>query len=229
MKQTALFIRDDPEEAGIWTMGLYKLRLEVVIADSKEQALEQLQDKMFDLIIINAQCVPMGGIALCRELRGEIANPILILAPRRDEEFVLEAYQAGVDECIPTSIDPRVFLAKVRVWLRHAWTVATASLDNVQVGQLQLDPERRQITLPNGSVIRLTNLEFRLLHLLMAHPGKVMETNLIVDRVWGYTGEDESVVLKNMIYRLRRKIEPDPTQPTFIKTIPGEGYTFRCE
>jgi len=87
-----------------------------------------------------------------------------------------------------------------------------------------LDPDRRQLRLPDGGEISLTNLELRLLHLLMSHPGQDLEANMIIDRVWGFETVD-SAELKNVVYRLRRKIEPDPAHPRTIQTVPG-GYIF---
>lgn len=157
----------------------------------------------------------------------EAVNPILLMTPRRHEAHLLEAYQAGVDECIVKPISPSLFLAKVKSWLRRSWTVPAEALNGVQAGDLQLDPARRELITATGSVVKLTNLEFRLLHLLMSHRGQVLDSNLIIDRVWGYTGGGNSVLLKNVVYRLRRKVEPDPSQPRYIQTATGERYTFQ--
>jgi DNA-binding response OmpR family regulator len=78
-----------------------------------------------------------------------------------------------------------------------------------------------------GSAVKLTNLEFRLLHLLMAHPGQVLEAGVIIDRVWGYPDTGDSVLLKNLVYRLRQKVEPEPGEPRYIGTVAGVGYAFQ--
>ena len=85
---------------------------------------------------------------------------------------------------------------------------------------------RRTVMTPGGSVVKLTNLESRLLHLLMSHPNQVLPSEVIVERVWGYVGNGESSLLKNVVYRLRSKLEPDPRQPAYIHTVAGEGYMF---
>jgi DNA-binding response OmpR family regulator len=94
------------------------------------------------------------------------------------------------------------------------------------VGDLRLDPAWRTILTADGSAIKLSTLEFRLLHLLMINRGQVLPSDIIVDRVWGYGGEGDSTLLKNLVYRLRRKIEPDPRQPRYIQTVAGEGYSL---
>ena len=92
---------------------------------------------------------------------------------------------------------------------------------------MHLDPAKRQVTLAEGKVVKLTTLEFRVLHLLMSHPGWVMKTDDILQRVWGYYGNGDRDLLKNVVYRLRRKIDPDPNHPRFIFTEAGLGYRFQ--
>jgi DNA-binding response OmpR family regulator len=77
-------------------------------------------------------------------------------------------------------------------------------------------------------LIRLTNLEFRLLHFLMLNEGKVVDSGLIVERVWGRSNQGDSALLKNVMYRLRRKIEPEPAHPHYLQTLSGEGYLFHA-
>ncbi len=115
----------------------------------------------------------------------------------------------------------------MRAWLRRAWTVPTEALTVLDVGGLRLNPEKRLVDLPDGGQIPLTNLELRLLHLLMSHSGQVLKPSTMIDRVWGYESA-EGAVLKNMVYRLRRKIEPDPAHPHYIRTVDG-GYVYQVK
>jgi len=222
-----LFISDDVEAEHVWAYALSRRGLEVILATSVSEAVDQWGQETFDLVIIDVYTPHLDGIALCQRLRAEVINPILLLASRRDEAYILEAYKAGVDECITKPISHPLFLAKVMAWLRRAWTVPAMALPNLQVGDLQLDPIWRQVVKTTGEAVKLTNLEFRLLHLLMSRPGQVLETNVILDRVWSYAGRGDGVLLKNVVYRLRRKIEPDPHQPRHILTAAGEGYMFQ--
>lgn len=220
-----LYVSDDHETADIWAFALQQMGLVVTLATTAADAVRRWEQDTYDLILIDVSGPDLDGIALIRRLRPEAANPILLLSPSRDEALCLQAYAAGVDECIVKPLSPALFLAKVRSWLRRAWTVPSAQLEVLQAGALRLDPARRAVTLANGATARLTNLEFRLLHLLMTHAGQPLPSELIVSRVWGYSGGD-SVVLKNLVYRLRGKIEPNPGQPQYIQTAPGGGYVF---
>ncbi len=229
MIKSALLVNDDPEQGKIWANLLRQTDLDVATIGFANGDWDDLQDKGFDVMVVITRGNQTKGINFCRRVRSEFTNPILLLSPRRDEDHVLEGYTAGIDECIPTSIDPRLFIAKLRAWLRRSWTVAAVALDPIQAGKFHLDPERRQLMLLNGACVKLTNLEFRVLYLLMSHLGKALETKFITQRVWGYSAEDESVVLKNVIYRLRRKIEQDPASPSYIRTIPGLGYSLDAD
>ena len=227
MSQSILFIQDESDVGSLWATVLRQKNLNVTSVQLENDLLEVLQAQQFDLIIACIiQCRDLSA-QVCQKLRRVFTNPILLIASGRDEEYVLQAYAAGIDEYIPTSIDPRILLAKVNAWLHHSWTVSAAALDHVQFNKIHLDTERREITLPNRVAQKLTNLEFRVLHLLMTHPGQPIETTLIIDRVWGYSvNNDVSALLKNVVYRLRRKVEPDPSQPVHIVTVPGTGYLF---
>ncbi len=221
-----LFVSDDLETAQLWAFGLNQKGLETVVARSAREALDYWAKDTYDLIIINVYSAQIDGIELCRCLRTEIVNPILLFTHSSDESYLLAAYEAGADECVVKPIGVRLFLAKVMAWLRRSWTVPAEALDTVQAGELRLDPARRQLTKPDETVVKLTNLEFRLLHLLMTHQGQVLETNTIVERVWGFSGSGDSTLLKNVVYRLRRKIEADPGQPRYLQTMAGEGYAI---
>jgi len=221
-----LLVSDDPEAGRIWAYVLGQRRLEITTARSAEDALNRWAEGGFDLVVIDVYTSQLDGIGFCRRLRAEAIVPILMFTPRSDEAYVLEAYRAGAGECVVKPISPSLFLAKVNAWLRLSWAIATDTLDGLKAGDLCLDPARREVKNGSESAVRLTNLEFRLLYLLMSHRGRILESGVIVDRVWGYTDCDESALLKNAVYRLRRKIEKDPGQPHYIQTVAGIGYVF---
>jgi DNA-binding response OmpR family regulator len=222
-----LLVTDDPEAGRIWAYVLGQQRSEIIAARSAEDALKRWEEEGgFDLIVIDVYTSQLNGIALCRRLRAEAIAPILLFTPRTDEAYILQAYRAGADECVVKPISPSLFVAKVNAWLRLSWTIATDTLDGLKAGTLYLDPSRREVKNGSGSAVRLTNLEFRLLYLLMSHRGRILESEVIVNRVWGYTDGDEGALLKNAVYRLRRKIENDPGQPRYIQTVAGIGYVF---
>jgi two-component system response regulator MtrA len=179
-----------------------------------------------DLIVIDVAGAGFDPLGLCRTLRSETIVPIVVTSPRGEEEEVLRLYEAGIDEFLNKPVSPRILVAKAKALLRRARSLPLASVSSLEAHGVQLDPERRAARLGDGSEINLTNLEFRLLYCLMSNQGRVVPTETIVERVWGYSGESDSRLVKGLVRRLRRRIEPDRKEPRYIKTVPGVGYAF---
>ncbi len=217
---------DVPESKRVWSYALLQQKLEVAQAGSSKEALKLWVSESPDLILIDIHGPSIDVIELCKELRAEAVVPILVLTPNNNETHILETYRAGADECCAKPVSPGLFMAKTKAWLRRTRTVTAESLDLVQVNDFRLDPARREVNIGEATVIRLTNLEFRLLHLLVSHPGWVFRTDDIILRVWGYYGNGDRTLLKNVVYLLRRKIEPEPSHPRYIITESGIGYRF---
>ena len=131
-----LLVSDGPETRDAWAYALRQRGAHVVLADSARDALDRWIEGTFDLIVIDVCTSRLDGVDLCRRLRAEAVNPILLLIPTGSESHVLDAYQAGVDECIVKPISPSLFLAKTRAWLRHSWTVPTEALDRLRIGDI---------------------------------------------------------------------------------------------
>src|SRR5258708_30970031 len=186
--------------------------------------MERSMEEIPDLIVIDVNAPHAQRIELCKRFRSLSASPILLFLPTNNESEILEAYQAGVDECVLKPISPAVFLAKIVAWVRRSWTVP---MSPVRAGKLKLDPARRSAIEPNGEEIKLTNLEFRLFHLLMSRPRYFFKNEEIMQMVWGVPSD--LGVLKNVIYRLRKKLDLDSGRaPYLIQTWPG-GYSFQEE
>jgi DNA-binding response OmpR family regulator len=222
-----LLITDDLEANHIWAYLLTQKGTDVFAVSTASAAADLYAKDSFDLLIINFYFDFNEALLLTRQIRPDIANPILLLFNTHDEATLLDAYEAGIDEFIVKPISHRLFIAKISSWLRRSWTGPTEYLNPLQIDELRLDSALRQVIIGPESVIKLTNLEFRVLHLLMSHRGQVLDTNIIVNRVWGHSGNGDNILLKNVIYRLRRKIEVNPSHPRFLQTVQGEGYTFR--
>lgn len=221
-----LIVCDEPTTSRVWGMLLTDLNCHPIIATTLSQALEALEEAAPDLIIVDVTSREVNGVQMCKTLRDHMVVPLLFFTPINNESHMLEAYQVGVDECIIKPISPALFLAKVRVWLRRSWTVRVESLDKLKVGEYTLDPSTHRLLANDGRKIRLSTLEFRVLYLLVDHPERTFSNDEIIDRVWGFHGEGNSALVKNVIYRLRKKIEPNSTHARYIRTETG-GYRFK--
>jgi DNA-binding response OmpR family regulator len=215
-------ICDQDATAPIWGYIIREKGLVAILETSVERAMDRAMEEIPDLIVIDVNASHAQRIALCRRFRSLSSSPILLFLPTNHETEILEAYQSGVDECVIKPISPAIFLAKIMAWTRRSWSVP---MSPVRAGKLRLDPARRSAVQPGGEEVRLTNLEFRLLHLLMSRPGYVFKNEEIMQTVWGVPGD--AAVLKNVVYRLRKKLEAEGEKPQHvIQTWPG-GYSFQ--
>lgn len=217
-------ICDQDATAPIWGYIIREKGLVAILETSVQRAMERSMEEIPDLIVIDVNAPHAQRIELCQKFRALTASPILLFLPSNNENEILEAYQIGVDECVVKPISPAIFLAKIMAWARRSWSVP---MSPVRAGKLKLEPARRSAVDPDGDEIKLTNLEFRLMHLLMSRPGYVFKNDEIMQSVWGVQGD--LAVLKNVVYRLRKKLDLDsPKPPYLIQTWPG-GYSFQEE
>jgi len=216
---------DQRDTAPVWGYILRQQGLTVILETSCEKALDRWSAEMPELVVLDIDVEHQQRMELYKKFRAVSVAPILILLPAYHETQMLEAYAAGVDEVVVKPISPPMFLAKITAWMRRSWNMPVAELSLVKAGKYRLDPTQRCIVDSNGLEIKLTNLEFRLLHLLMSRPGQIFSAEDIIESIWGGYGAGDQVLLKNVVYRLRKKIEADPGHPTLLQTWQG-GYSF---
>jgi DNA-binding response OmpR family regulator len=217
---------DRADTAPMWGYILRQQGLIVVVETNIENAIDHWSAEMPELLLIDVDTSPDHAMALCRKFRKISVAPILLFLPSYDETRIVEAYAVGVDDVLVKPVSHTIFIPKIMAWLRRTWIMPTDGLNLIKAGRYRFDPTLRCVVDPDEVQIKLTNLEFRLLYLLMSRPGHTFLADEIIQSIWGGYGNGDQVVLKNVIYRLRRKIEPDPTNPVLIQTRPG-GYSFR--
>lgn len=226
-KRKVLIISDEPVTAEVWGFSLSQMGLESRLIAISDDILGAWEDELPDLIILEDFNKEDEELAICRQLRAVSVVPILYLTSKTDERFQLAVYEAGADDCISYPITPRLFQAKANAWLHRTVELPIVALDEVCLGGFRLSPNQRQIILPSGKAVGLTTLEFRLLYLLMSHPGKVFSPDEIIKKVWDYDCSVEGRLIKNHLYRLRRKIEPDASHPHYLLSDGYNGYKFQ--
>jgi DNA-binding response OmpR family regulator len=222
-----LILCDDKDAARMWWYALEKRGIESATTQI-DRAFEVPTDlDSYDLVIIDHYQAETDVLSICQQIRTNFTQPLLLFTYEADERYHLKAYAMGVEECVSKPIGIPLFLAKVLAWLHRA-TLRMAPTHELSVSQFRFDLERRLLTTPEDDIIRLSNLESRLLQVLMANRGRTVDPQLLMNRIWlGYHDTDSRLV-KNLIYRLRRKIESDPRNPKYILTVEGLGYTFRA-
>ncbi len=216
-----LIICDQSDTAPLLGYMIREKGLNAIIETSVQEAMTRALEIMPDLIIIDLNAPHAERMALLKKYRSISKKPILLFLPTHHEGEILEAYRAGVDECIVKPISPAIFLAKITAWSRRSLPTQTSPLITTH---LQLDPSKRIAHTADGGKIKLTNLEFRLLRLLMSRPDHAFRNEEIIRTVWGISDTSDQTPLKNVVYRLRKKLGNE--KEYMIQTIPG-GYSFQ--
>jgi DNA-binding response OmpR family regulator len=216
---------DRNDTAPLWGYVLRQQGLIAILETKFDKVIDRWNAEMPEMVVIDLNNGKLDPLEMCRQFRTVSVAPLLLLLPTYHETQILNAYALGVDDVIVKPVSPPIIVAKMMAWLRRSWVISTDGLNLVKVGKYRLVPVLRSLVDANDVHVRLTNLEFRLLHLLMSRPGHVFPAEEIIQTIWGGYGNGDHVLLKNVVYRLRKKIEEDPTNPYILKTWPG-GYSF---
>jgi DNA-binding response OmpR family regulator len=219
-----LVVDDDLALADVVSFIMQRAGYEVILAHNGTAALQRWETETPDLIILDLNLPKLDGLSVCKRIRAEDDTPIIILSVRGEEDDVVEGLRIGADDYIVKPFSPRQMVARVEAVLRRAG-IAPLSSNLLKAGELILDLNRNEVQLGDRSPAQLTRLEIRLLDILMRNHGQIVPTEMLIDHVWGPTGGDRTM-LKQLIYRLRRKIEPDPSNPTYLETKSNIGYTL---
>lgn len=191
-----------------------------------QEALEAVVAHRPDLIILDLGLPDMEGVEVTRRLREWTQTPIIILSVRDHETDKIAALDAGADDYLTKPFSMGELLARLRVALRHVGAKEDAPV--FCSGKLKVDLARRVAMVDNREV-QLTPTEYDLLKVLVVHAGKVVTHPQIIRQLWGPGNEDQSHLLRVNMSNLRRKLEANPTRPTYIITEPGVGYRLRAE
>ncbi|RME82691.1 MAG: DNA-binding response regulator [Caldilineae bacterium] len=191
------------------------------------EAMALFQSEPPDLIILDLMMPHMDGLEVTQRIRRSSTVPIIVLSALDEESDKVTALDLGADDYLTKPFGVEELLARVRVALRRMkWTSTRQQSGVLQIGDIELD-EVKGIVRKEGQEVRMTRTEFHLLQYLMRNAGKVLPHRTILQQVWGPEYGDEIEYLRVYVGRLRRKLEDDPTQPTYLLTEYGVGYRFR--
>lgn len=198
---------------------------ELYEAATGQEALQAIPITRPDLIILDLGLPDLDGVDVTRSLREWTQVPIVILSVRSQESDKIAALDAGADDYITKPFGAGELLARLRVALRHANPSESASA--FTAGALRVDLAKRSVQV-REQAIQLTPTEYDLLKLMIRNADRVLTHRQIIREVWGgLSYEDELHLLRVNVSNLRRKLEADPTRPSFIVTEPGVGYRLR--
>jgi two-component system KDP operon response regulator KdpE len=195
-------------------------------ASTGQEALSAVLSDRPDLIILDLGLPDLDGLEVTRQLREWSQTPIIVLSVREEEATKVAALDVGADDYLTKPFGIPELMARIRVALRHADQPAGEPL--FEVGDLRVDRARRLVSVA-GTPIVLTPTEYDLLRILVQNAGRVLTHRQLLHLVWGKGYELETHLLQVNISNLRRKIEPNPSRPSYIITEVGVGYRLRAE
>jgi DNA-binding response OmpR family regulator len=224
-----LVVDDDRVLADLVSFTLRRTGYEVVAAGDARSALQRWNEDQPDFIIldVNLPGTPelQDGFAICRRIRSESDVPIIMLTVRGEEKDIVYGLEAGADDYILKPFSPRQLVARVQAVMRRSHTSNTSRPTTFSADGLEFNPKLREITFENESPKSLTQLESRLLEALMLNAGQALTFDDLISDVWG-PGGGTAEMLRQLVRRLRSKVEKDPTNPQYIQNLPGLGYAF---
>jgi DNA-binding response OmpR family regulator len=228
-----LVVDDDRVVADLVGFTVRRAGYEAVMASDAASALRRWSEDQPDLIIldVNLPGTPQlkDGFAICKSIRTHSDVPIILLTVRGEENDIVRGLEAGADDYVLKPFSPRQLIARVQAVLRRGRSIeASLPPSRLSMDGLQFNPRLREVTLSNGTTKSLTSLECRLLETLMLNAGHILTTDDIISDVWGASGGN-SEMLRQLVRRLRAKIEDDSAQPYYIQNLPGLGYAFRLK
>lgn len=218
-----LVVEDDLSLSDVIAFTLRRAGFEILTAYDGLAALTTWEQQRPDLIVLDLNLPKLDGLDVCRRVRLVDKTPIIMLSARSGDEAVVKGLELGADDYIVKPFSPSQLVARVRAVLRRAGIVETPSV--LSAATLTLDRSRNEVQRAGSTTVRLTQLEVRLLDALMLNVGQVLTSEQLIAAVWGAEGGDRAM-LKQLVYRLRTKLEGDDEQPALIETIPNVGYTL---
>jgi DNA-binding response OmpR family regulator len=221
-----LIVDNDRDLVEMLNSWLKTLGYEVYRAYSGERAKVEWEEQKPDLVILDTVLRDVDALDMCREMRHIHDTLVLVVTDGKDVQDEVRCLESGADDYLRKPFFPSQLLARIRaVSRRGRSTLAQRPSSIIKVGPLCVDSLHNEVSI-NGKSARLTPTESKLLHLLAVNANNVCTADQIVSHIWGFGNEGDSGLIKAHIRHLRQKIEPEPSKPCYILTVPGVGYTL---
>ncbi|WP_239253591.1 response regulator [Listeria ilorinensis] len=222
-KRVILLIEDEIGISNFMSAVLSASDYQVLRAETGQQGIEMTATHAPDLVLLDLGLPDMDGLAVLENIRSWSALPVIVVSARGHEKEKVAALDLGADDYITKPFGTSELLARIRTALRHSGAkVDQSSGSIIQINGLQIDDEKRIVTV-NDQVVHLTPIEYKILLLLATHAGKVLTHDFLIREIWGPYANESQTLRVNMS-NIRRKIEQNPAEPTYIMTEVGVGY-----
>jgi DNA-binding response OmpR family regulator len=221
----AIIAAGDPEERDYLSFLLRHVGLAVARTAEAKHLPSVLSEHPVDLILL-ALDQQLDVVEVASQIRAVAQAPLVVVSERLTEAEHCAILDAGADLVLERPYSSRLLSRYIRMLLRRAGTVPISALPELTAAGLTVDPMMRTVALPKGETRQLTQMEFRLLYLLMTNQGQVIPVDTIVERVWGYSGSGNRDLVRGLVRRLRQKLQTGPDGRPYIENIPSIGYRF---
>jgi two-component system, OmpR family, KDP operon response regulator KdpE len=222
-----LVVDDDHQLLRAMRIALSARGYDVAVAQSGTAGLAAAQESPTDLVIVDLGLPDMDGVTIVHAIRGWSHAPIIVLSARLTEQSKIHALDAGADDYVTKPFAMGELLARIRAALRRASPVEQSP--NVVTEAFTVDLSAKRAGTAAGEEVRLTPTEWHLLEVLVRYPDRLVTHRQLLQEVWGPRYETETNYLRVHIANLRRKLEPDPSRPRYLRTDPGLGYRFTLD
>ena len=200
-------------------------------AEDAAGARSLLLEETPDLVLLDIMMPGEDGLSLCRHLVEARQLPVIFITARGEATDRIVGLEIGADDYVVKPFDPRELVARIKSVLRRASREPAPASDDLlyEFEGWRLDPLKRRLTDPEGAVVAISSVEFRLLTTFLDHPRQVLDRDRLLDMVQGREAHLFDRAVDNQVSRLRRKIEADSKNPHFIQTVRGGGYRFAAD
>lgn len=224
-----LIVEDDRSIAEVEKDYLEIAGFDVEVAWTGHEGLQKALNEAYDLVILDLMLPGVDGFSICKEIRAVKDIPLIMLSARGDDIDKVRGLGLGLDDYMTKPFSPNELVARCRAHLNRYKTLkgtdAATAEKIIKHRGLEINPATHQVFM-DGTEVTLTAKEFELLQLLAATPNRVFTKDEIFEKVWGYESEQNMPTITVHIRKLREKLEKDPSNPEYIKTIWGVGYKF---
>ena len=220
-----LVVDDEPQITRVLKTVLSSQGYDVRTSPDGESALMSFREWSPELVITDLSMPHMGGVEMCRRIREGSTVPIIVLSVRGEESQKVEALDAGADDYVTKPFGIDELMARVRVALRRRGAATSDEPSSFEAGDFRVDMDARRVH-TQGREVRLTPKEFDLFVYMARHPNRVLTHAALLEAVWGQASQEQPEYLRVFMGQLRKKLEPDPSNPRYLVTEPWVGYRF---